>query len=89
MTQTREERLAIIKAVADKVQGKTSAIKKTKAKGRKTVKNATEGERSIRGLEAFEESFMYDSERVAAKVWRDSGVVDSYANTIRYDNEWN
>jgi len=89
--QTREDRLALIKAAAEKLQAKQAKAFKTKvqAKGRKTVRNATEGTKSIKGLEAFEESFMYDNEKTVARVWRDSGVVDSYRDTIRYDNDWN
>jgi hypothetical protein len=89
--QTREDRMALIKAAAEKLQAKQAGAFKTKvqAKGRKTVKNATEGAKTIKGLEAFEEDFMYDNEKAIAKVWNDSGVVDSYRDTIRYDNEWN
>jgi hypothetical protein len=93
----KEQRLAMIAAACRKVQGElpkhapaTSAFKaKLQKKARKTKKNATESKKSIKGLEAFEESFMYDDEKTINRVWRDSGVVDSYANTTRFDNEWN
>lgn len=89
--QTREDRLALIKAAAEKMQAKQAKAFKTKvqAKGRKTVRNATAGSRSEASVDAFDESFMYDDEKATARVWRDSGVMDSYRDTIRYDNDWN
>jgi len=93
----KEQRLAMIAAACRKVQGElpkhapaTLAFKaKLQKKSRKTKKNATADKRSIKGLEAFEESFMYDDEKTIQRVWRDSGIVESYSNTTRFDNEWN
>ena len=89
--QTREDRLAIIKAAADKMNAKQAKAFKTKVqtKGRKTARNATAGSRSEASVDAFDEAFMYDDDKATARVWRDSGVMDSYRDTIRYDNDWN
>lgn len=98
MTQTREDRLALIKAAAEKLQAKQAKAfpvntfvkaTATKPKGRKAVRNATAGSRSEESVDAFDESFMYDDEKAVQRVWKDSGVMDSYSNTTRYDSEWN
>ena len=83
------DRLALIAAAAEKVQGRAGFKAKVQAKGRKVVKNATAGRRSEKLVEAFDESAMYDEEKAVRKIWSDSGVVDSYRDTVRYDNEWN
>lgn len=96
--QSQEDRLAIIKAAADKMSAKQAKsfttntfVKKTavKPKGRKAVRNAAAGSRSEDSVDAFDESFMYDDEKAIQRVWNDSGVTDSYRDTIRYDNDWN
>ena len=83
------DRLALIAAAAEKVQGRNTFKAKVQAKGRKAVKNATAGRRSEKLVEAFDESSMYDEEKAVRKIWNDSGVVDSYRDTVRFDNEWN
>ena len=96
--QTREDRLSMIKAAAEKLQIKQAQafpvntfVKATakKPKGRKAVRNATAGSRSEESVEAFDESNMYDDEKAVQRIWNDSGVMDSYSNTTRYDTEWN
>jgi hypothetical protein len=98
MQQSAQERLALIKAAADKLQAKQAKafptntfVKATakKPKGRKAVRNATAGIRSEESVDSFDESNMYDDEKSIQRIWNDSGVMDSYSGTTRYDNEWN
>jgi hypothetical protein len=92
MQQSAQERLALIKAAADKLQAKqakafpTNTFVKptaTKTKGRKVTS------RSQESVEDTDESYMYDDEKAIQRIWNDSGVMDSYSGTTRYDNEWN
>lgn len=88
----KNDRLAMIKAASKKINdkkgSKTIFMVKVQAKCRKAIKNATEDDRVNKSLEAFDEAFMYDSARSVDRIWRASGVVDTYRDTIRYDNEW-
>ena len=90
--QSREDRLALIKAAAEKLQAKQAKAfpvntyvkaTATKPKGRKV------SSRSQESIEDTDESYMYDDEKAIQRVWKDSGTMDSYSQTVRYDNEWN
>ena len=91
MQQSAQERLALIKAAAEKLQVKqakafpvnTFVKAATKTKGRKVTS------RSQESVEDTDESYMYDDEKAVQRIWNDSGVMDSYSGTTRYDNEWN
>jgi hypothetical protein len=79
------DRLDMIRRAAEKSQFKKTVQKKT----RKAVRNATAGRKSAISVDAFDESFMYDDEKAVRRVVKDSGIVDTFAYTTRFDNEWN
>jgi len=78
------DRLDLIRRAAEKQQFKQKVQKKT----RKATRNARAGRKSKDSMDAFDEAFMYDDERTTRRVIRDSGIVDTFAYTTRYDNEW-
>jgi len=88
----KSDRLAMIMAASKKIndnkKSKTTFKAKVQTKCLKAIKNATEDDRVNKSLEAFDEAFMYDSARSVDRIWRASGVVDTYRDTVRYDNEW-
>ena len=91
MQQSREDRLALIKAAADKLTAKQAKaftintyVKPTAAK-----KPGRKASRAQESVTETDESHMYDDEKAIQRVWKDSGVMDSYSNTTRYDSEWN
>lgn len=94
MQQSAQERLALIKAAADKLRVKQAkafpvntfvkaAVAAKKPKGRKA------SSRSQESIGDTDESYMYDDEKAIQRIWNDSGVMDSYSSTTRHDNEWN
>ena len=85
------DRLAMIKAAAEKVQkGKNVTLrKKLKAKSRKAVRTATEDERVTQQVNAFDESVMYSSDNEVRALADGIGITDAYAETVRFDGEWN
>lgn len=89
--QTREDRLALIKAAAEKLQAKQAKAfpVNTFVKATATKKPGRKASRSQESIEDTDESFMYDDEKAVQRIWKDSGVMESYSNTTRYDSEWN
>jgi hypothetical protein len=93
MQQSAQERLALIKAAADKLQAKQAKAfpVNTYVKAATAVKT-TKSRKASRAQESVsdtDESYMYDDEKAIQRIWNDSGVMDSYSGTTRYDNEWN
>ena len=89
--QSREDRLALIKAAADKLklnQAKAFPVN-TYVKAAAAKKPGRKASRSQESVEDTDESYMYDDEKAIQRIWNDSGVMDSYSNTTRYDGEWN
>jgi hypothetical protein len=84
-------RLDLIKSAAKKTQSKKNVTlrKKLKAKSRKVVRNATEDERTMRSMGAFDESFMFSSDKEIRKYADSMGITDTYKETKRFDEEWN
>jgi len=85
------DRLDMIKKVAKKTQNKKNVTlrKKLKAKSRKVMRNATEDERTMRSMGAFDERFMFSSDKEIRKYADSMGITDTYKETIRFDEEWN
>ena len=87
------DRLSLIKQAAEKVQrsgGKNVTFrKKLKAKSRKVRRNATEDTQSVQALDAFDEKFMYSSDDEVRRFAEGSGITEIYAETKRFDEEWN
>jgi len=85
------DRLSMIKQAAEKKQrGKNVTFRaKLKAKSRRVRRNATEDTRSVRSLDAFDERFMYSSDEEVRKFADGAGIADAYAETVRFDEEWN
>lgn len=83
------DRLSMIREIAEKKQKSASFRKKLKAKSRKVRRNATEDTRSIRGLDAFDEKFMYSSDEEVRQFADGIGITETYAETKRFDDEWN
>lgn len=85
------DRAQLIKDAAERKQRgrNVSFRKKLKGKGRKVRRNATEGTRSIKSLDAFDESFMYSSDDEVRKYADGIGITDVYKETKRFDEEWN
>ena len=85
------DRLDMIKKVAKKTQSKKNVTlrKKLKAKSRKVMRNATEDERTMRSMGAFDERFMFSSDKEIRKYADSMGITDTYKETIRFDEEWN
>lgn len=79
------DRLELIRQAAEKTQFKQKVQKKT----RKVARNARSGRKSKDSMAAFDEEFMYDDERTTRRVIRESGIVDTFSYTTRFDNEWN
>ena len=82
------DRLALIRAAAEKAAVPTFK-QKVQKKTRKVARNARAGRKSKDSTDAFDEAFMYDDERTVRRVFKDSGVIDTFAHTTRYDNDWN
>jgi len=85
------DRTQLIKDAAEQKQnGKNVSFrKKLKAKSRKVRRNATESTRSIKSLDAFDESFMYSSDDEVRRYADGIGITDVYKETKRFDEEWN
>jgi hypothetical protein len=87
------DRLSMIKQAVEKKQrrsGKNVTFRaKLKAKSRKVRRNATEETRSVRSLDAFDERFMYSSDDEVRRFADGAGIADAYAETVRFDEEWN
>ena len=85
------DRTQLIKDAAEQKQNSrnVSFRKKLKAKGRKVRRNATESTRSIKSLDAFDESFMYSSDDEVRRYADGIGITDVYKETKRFDEEWN
>jgi len=85
------DRMAMIKKAAEKNQkGKNVTLrKKLKAKSRKVMRNATEDERTMRSMDAFDERVMYSSDKEVRALADGIGITDAYNETVRFDNEWN
>lgn len=79
------DRIDLIRRAAEKSQFKQKVQKKT----RKVARNARAGRKSQDSTDAFDEAFMYDDERTVRRVFRDSGVIDNFTHTTRFDNDWN
>lgn len=82
------DRLALIRAAAEKAAAPTFK-QKVQKKTRKVARNARAGRKSKDSTDAFDEAFMYDDERTVRRVFKESGVTDTFAHTTRYDNDWN
>jgi hypothetical protein len=89
LSEPQVDRLSMIREIAEKKQSNTDFRKKLKAKSRKVRRNATEDKRSIRGLDAFDEKFMYSSDDEVRRFADGAGITDAYAETVRFDDEWN
>ena len=85
------DRLDMIKKATKKTQNKKNVTlrKKLKAKSRKVMRNATEDERTMRSMGAFDERFMFSSDKEIRKYADSMGITDTYKETIRFDEEWN
>ena len=95
VAQTREERLALIKEVAERVQARKAFQKKVRAKNsavrrytdvvEKPRRQAAEAKFDAQ-MEKLNENYNYwtDAPQYAEKYY---GEV--YRDTTRYDNEWN
>jgi len=85
------DRMAMIKKAAEKNQkGKNVTLrKKLKAKSRKVMRNATEDERTMRSMDAFDERVMYSTDKEVRALADGIGITDAYNETVRFDNEWN
>ena len=83
------DRLSMIREIAERKQKSASFRKKLKTKSRKVRRNATEDTRSIRGLDAFDEKFMYSSDDEVRRFADGIGITETYAETKRFDDEWN
>jgi hypothetical protein len=81
------DRMSTIRAAAQKKQ--KSFRKKIKAKNRKMLRNATEDNRSIKSLDAFDEKFMYSTEEEVRRYADGMGITEVYQETKRFDEEWN
>lgn len=79
------DRLELIRQAAEKNQFK----KKVQAKTRKVARKARAVRKSKDSVDAFDESFMYDDEKTTRRVIRDSGIIDTFAHTTKFDNDWN
>ena len=79
------DRIEMIRAAAEKSQFK----KKVQTKTRKVARNMRAGKKSKDSMDAFAEEFMYDDDRTTRRVIRDSGIVDTFSFTTKFDNEWN
>jgi len=91
LSEPQVDRLSLIKQAAEKVQRRKNVTfrKKLKAKSRKVRRNATEDTRSVQSLDAFDEKFMYSSDDEVRRFAEGSGITDAYAETVRFDEEWN
>ena len=91
LSEPQVDRLSLVKQAAEKVQrGKNVTFRtKLKAKSRKVRRNATEDTRSVRSLDAFDEKFMYSSDDEVRRFADGAGITDAYAETVRFDEEWN
>lgn len=83
------DRLSMIRDIAERKQKSSSFRKKLETKSRKVRRNATEDTRSIRGLDAFDEKFMYSSDEEVRRFADAIGITETYAETKRFDDEWN
>ena len=83
------DRLSMIREIAQRKQKSATFRKKLKAKSRKVRRNATEGTRSVRALDAFDEKFMYSSDEEVRRFADGIGITETYAETKRFDDEWN
>ena len=81
------DRMSTIRDAAQKKQ--KSFRKKVKAKNRKMLRNATEDNRSIKSLDAFDEKFMYSTEEEIRRYADGMGITEVYQETKRFDEEWN
>jgi hypothetical protein len=77
------DRLELIRQAAEKYQFKT----KLQAKTRKV--KVKRGRKAKAPVEAVDDGASYDDERTIRKVVHESGLVDTFAYTTRFDNEWN
>jgi hypothetical protein len=76
--------------IRDAAQKKQKSFrKKVKAKNRKMLRNATEDNRSIKSLDAFDEKFMYSTEEEIRRYADGMGITEVYQETKRFDEEWN
>ena len=77
------DRLELIRQAAEKYQFKT----KLQAKTRKV--KAKRGRKAKAPAEVVDDGASFDDERTIRKVVSESGLVDTFAYTTRFDNEWN
>jgi hypothetical protein len=94
---TTEQRLAIIKAAVNKVQGNLelraqqakSNAKVLKASNSKLMKIKSKAELKLdKELDGIDENYNDVDTKTARKIANES-VGDTYRQTIKYDNEWN
>ena len=85
------DRLSLIKDAAEKVQKNKNVTlrKKLKTKSRKAVRQASEDSRVAGHLDAFDEKMMYSSDAEVREFADGAGITDAYAETVRFDEEWN
>ena len=79
------DRLAMIKAAAQKVQEESQFKAALTKKSKKVVKNATAGKKSKDSLDAFREKNMYMSEKQVYNTIKVSGILDTYNAMKGYD----
>jgi archaellum biogenesis ATPase FlaH len=80
-----EDRLALIRAAAEK----TTFKRKLQTKSKKLVRNRRAAKKSVDDTDSFDESSMYDDDKAVRKIFEDSGVVDTFNYTTKLDNVWN
>ena len=80
------DRMSMIKDAAEKKRFRS----KVKAKSRKVRRKTTKAEvKSIRSVDAFDEEFMYSSDKENREYAELVGITDAYNETKRFDNDWN
>ena len=79
------DRLATIKAAAQKVKEESQFKAALQKKSKKIKKNATAGKKSESHLDAFHEKNMYMSEKEVYNTIKGSGILDTYNAMKEYD----
>lgn len=79
------DRLAMIKAAAQKVNEESQFKAALQKKSKKVKKNATAGKKAEKLLDAFDEKNMYMSEKEVYNTLQGSGILDTYNAMKEYD----
>lgn len=87
------DRIDIIRQAAEKVNKQIAFRRKMKAAqaAARAVaeKQFAKEEKALSRLDDRSTSGLYDTEKTIQKVIADSGIVEKYVETTRYDNDWN